>query len=309
MKTIFKKLSVVFLALVVFACETENTVIDDVFDTVQNGAILRQVSSAGAIDLVNPSSTVSVTLEYQDAENASLLSNVEVYLSFVDKNGTDDSVGQTLLATLTPSDFSPSIYNLPEATFTYSFASAMSTLGLVIDQINAGDQFVLNFKLNLTDGRSYSAANVNGNVAAVGGYYSSPYRLTSNVVCLLPDGYMTGAYTLTETEAGGFGAGTIVSGEVTVDAPGPTTRTINFTAYGMFGGFGRSWTVDLVCGEFVIANQSMSLSCGDNGIFWGPAPGQDLSYDVNDDSSYTFRVAEDGGSCGYEVEFEFTLTR
>ena len=35
MKTIFKKLSVVFLALVVFACETENTVIDDVFETVQ----------------------------------------------------------------------------------------------------------------------------------------------------------------------------------------------------------------------------------------------------------------------------------
>ena len=40
MKTIFKKLSVVFLALVVFACETENTVIDDVFETVENGAIL-----------------------------------------------------------------------------------------------------------------------------------------------------------------------------------------------------------------------------------------------------------------------------
>ena len=50
-------------------------------------------------------------------------------------------------------------------------------------------------------------------------------------------------------------------------------------------------------------------NCGDDGIFWGPAPGQDLSYDVNDDSSYTFRVAEDGGSCGYETEFEFTLTR
>tara|TARA_B100001093_G_scaffold331246_2_gene316254 strand:- start:34962 stop:35891 length:930 start_codon:yes stop_codon:yes gene_type:complete len=309
MKTIYKKLSVVFLALVVFACETENTVIDDVFDTVQNGAILRQVSSAGAIDLVNPSSTVSVTLEYQDAENESLLSNVEVYLSFVDKNGADDSVGQTLLATLSPSDFSPSLYNLPETTFTYSFAGAMSTLGLVIDQINAGDQFVLNFQLNLTDGRSYGSDNANGNVSAVGGYYSSPYRLTSNVVCLLPDGYMTGAYTLTETVAGGFGAGTIVSGDVIIDAPGPTTRTINFTAYGMFGGFGRTWTVDLVCGEFVIANQSMSLACGDDGIFWGPAPGQDLSYDVNDDSSYTFVVAEDGGSCGYEVEFEFTLTR
>jgi len=309
MKTIFKKLSVVFLALVVFACETENTVIDDVFDSVENGAILRQVSSSGAIDLFNTASSVSVTLEHQDAENASLLSNVEVYLSFVDKNGTDDSVGQTLLTTLSPSDFSPSLYNLPETTFSYTFGGAMSTLGLVIDQINAGDQFVLNFKLNLTDGRSFGSGNANGNVSAVGGYYSSPYRLASNVVCLLPDGYMEGTYTLTETEAGGFGAGTVVSEQVTITAPGPTTRTINLTSYGMFGGFTSTFTVDLVCGEFVIGNQDMGLSCGGPNIFWGPAPGQDLSYDLNDDSSYTFRIAEDGGACGYEVEFEFTLTR
>ena len=120
---------------------------------------------------------------------------------------------------------------------------------------------------------------------------------------------MEGSYTLTETEGGGFGAGTIVSETVTVDATGPTTRTINLTAYGMFGGFTRTWTVDLVCGEFVIANQGMGLGCGGTTIFWGPAPGQDLSYDVNDDSSFTFRVAEDGDACGYETEFEFTLTR
>jgi hypothetical protein len=313
MKTIFKKLSVVFLALVVFACETENTVIDDVFDTVENGAILRQVSSSGAIDLFNTASTVSVTLEYQDAEGSTLLSNVNVFLSFVDKNGTDDSFSNVPLGTIDASAFSPSLYNLPETTFTYSFAEAMAAGGLVVDQVNGGDQFVLNFQLNLSDGRSFGSSNVNGNVAAVGGYYSSPYRLANNVVCLPPDGFATGTYSFITDAPQMFGGayGDTFSTEVTIVATGPTTRQF-ITDYLGFG-LERTFDFDLVCGEVLVpAGQGSGLACSGNPLEWGPASdGTKGAFDATDDSSFTIVIDNNtNDACGASATLHnFVLTK
>ncbi|MGB0294380.1 MAG: hypothetical protein ACPGAO_06085 [Flavobacteriaceae bacterium] len=313
MKTIFKKLSVVFLALIVFACETENTVIDDVFDTVQNGAILRQVSTAGAIDLYNTASTVSVTLEYQDAEGSTLLSNVSVFLSFVDKNGTDDSFSNVPLGTIEASEFSPSIYNLPEATFTYSFAQALAAGGLNQGQINGGDQFVLNFQLNLSDGRSYGSANVNGNVAAVGGYYSSPYRLANNVVCLPPEGFAVGTYSFITDAPQMFGGayGDTFSTEVNIVATGPTTRQF-ITDYLGFG-LERTFDFDLVCGDVLVPpGQGSGLACGGNPLEWGPASdGSTGAFDGNDDSSFTIVIDNNtNDACGASATLHnFVLTK
>ena len=313
MKTIFKKLSVVFLALIVFACETENTVIDDVFDTVQNGAILRQVSTAGAIDLYNTASTVSVTLEYQDAEGSSLLSNVSVFLSFIDKNGTDDSFSNVPLGTIEASEFSPSVYNLPEATFTYSFAQALAAGGLNQGQINGGDQFVLNFQLNLSDGRSYGSANVNGNVAAVGGYYSSPYRLANNVVCLPPEGFAVGTYSFITDAPQMFGGayGDTFSTEVNIVATGPTTRQF-ITDYLGFG-LERTFDFDLVCGDVLVPpGQGSGLSCGGNPLEWGPASdGSTGAFDGNDDSSFTIVIDNNtNDACGASATLHnFVLTK
>ena len=313
MKTIFKKLSVVFLALIVFACETENTVIDDVFDTVQNGAILRQVSTAGAIDLYNTASTVSVTLEYQDAEGSTLLSNVSVFLSFVDKNGTDDSFSNVPLGTIEASEFSPSVYNLPEATFTYSFAQALAAGGLNQGQINGGDQFVLNFQLNLSDGRSYGSANVNGNVAAVGGYYSSPYRLANNVVCLPPEGFAVGTYSFITDAPQMFGGayGDTFSTEVNIVATGPTTRQF-ITDYLGFG-LERTFDFDLVCGDVLVPpGQGSGLSCGGNPLEWGPASdGSTGAFDGNDDSSFTIVIDNNtNDACGASATLHnFVLTK
>ena len=313
MKTIFKKLSVVFLALIVFACETENTVIDDVFDTVQNGAILRQVATEGAIDLYNTASTVSVTLEYQDAEGSSLLSNVSVFLSFIDKNGTDDSFSNVPLGTIEASEFSPSVYNLPEATFTYSFAQALAAGGLNQGQINGGDQFVLNFQLNLSDGRSYGSANVNGNVAAVGGYYSSPYRLANNVVCLPPEGFAVGTYSFITDAPQMFGGayGDTFSTEVNIVATGPTTRQF-ITDYLGFG-LERTFDFDLVCGDVLVPpGQGSGLSCGGNPLEWGPASdGSTGAFDGNDDSSFTIVIDNNtNDACGDTATLHnFVLTK
>lgn len=313
MKTIFKKLSVVFLALVVFACETENTVIDDVFETVENGAILRQVSTSGAIDLFNTASSVSVTLEYQDAEGSTLLSSVNVFISFIDKNGTDDSFSMAPLATIDASSFSPSLYNLPESTFTYTFAEAMAAGGIVVDQVNGGDQFVLNFVLNLTDGRSFGSGDVNGNVSAVGGYYSSPYRLANNVVCLPPEGFATGTYSfITDADPmfGGYYGPNTFSTEVTIVATGPTQRQF-ITDYLNFG-LERTFDFDLVCGEVLVPpGQYAGLGCS-VGLYWGPASdGSVGTFDATDDSTFTIVIDNNtDNDCGASADLHnFVLTK
>ena len=72
--------------------------------------------------------------------------------------------------------------------------------------LNGADTFVLEWTMNLTDGRSFSGEDVNGNVSAVGAFYSSPYSDTAPVVCLLPETLFTGTYLIEQQNDGNYGA-------------------------------------------------------------------------------------------------------
>jgi hypothetical protein len=89
MKKILLILGIALSTSFFVACETEEKVIDFVFENTKSGAILRQVSASGDLDLFNPTgSNVTVVLEYQDSEG-SLVQNilgVDVTLDFVDKS-------------------------------------------------------------------------------------------------------------------------------------------------------------------------------------------------------------------------------
>ena len=76
MKKILLILGIALSTSFFVACETEEKVVDFVFENTQNGAILRQVSVTGLLDLFDVNSGVSVVLEYQDAEG-SLASNIQ----------------------------------------------------------------------------------------------------------------------------------------------------------------------------------------------------------------------------------------
>jgi len=91
MKKFILILGIVLSTSFFVACETEEKVIDFVFENTQNGAILRQVSVSGLLDLFDTSSGLNVVLEYQDGEGslASNIQSVGVTLSFVDKNGNN----------------------------------------------------------------------------------------------------------------------------------------------------------------------------------------------------------------------------
>jgi len=185
-KVIYKYLSV----LVIFGltgCSSDDKTIDKVFDGVETGAFLRIVESSGSsLNKADTSSSASVTFEF-DGQDPKTLATVNFTIEFTDndsEDGADESAGPVAIgSTLTPADFETSDFGLPIASFSYTLGEALGALGLTADQINGGDRFTLGMTVTLTDGRSFGPGDANGNVAALGGFYSSPYAFGSLVVC------------------------------------------------------------------------------------------------------------------------------
>lgn len=184
-KVIFKYLSV-FVAIAITGCSSDDKTIDKVFDEVQTGAFLRFVStSGGALNKNDVSSSASVTFEF-DGQDASMLSSVDATITFIDNDdadGVQQSFGPIALGSISKSEFTTSSFGLPEASFSYTLAEALAAGGLTASEITGGDRFILGFTVTLTDGRTFGPGSANGNVAAIGGFYSSPYAYTSLVVC------------------------------------------------------------------------------------------------------------------------------
>lgn len=184
-KVIYKYLSGL-MVFGVLACTSEDKVIDKVFNEVETGAFLRVVSTTGgALNKNNPASEASATIEF-DGQEASLLSSVEVFITYADGLGADavdDSFGPVPLTTLSPSDFTTSSFGLPIATISYTLTEALALGGITPGDTFGGDAITMSWTLNLTDGRSFDSSTANGNIAAVGGFYSSPYQYKSLIVC------------------------------------------------------------------------------------------------------------------------------
>jgi hypothetical protein len=185
-KVIYKYLSVI-LIFGLTGCSSDDKVIDKVFDEVQTGAFLRLTSTSGSsLNKADTSSSASVSFEF-DGQDPSTLERVDFTISFTDndsEDGAEESVGPLPIGTsLTAGDFTTSSFGLPSASVSYTLAEALSALGLTADQINGGDRFSLGLTVTLTDGRTFGPGSANGNVAAVGGFYSSPYQFNSLVVC------------------------------------------------------------------------------------------------------------------------------
>ena len=89
-----------------------------------------------------------------------------------------------LVKTIPGSDFvvTPP-FNLPQASIQVTLAELLSALGMQVGDYFGSDVFTMRLEVLLTDGRTYSAADANGNIAALGGYYSSPYAYTAPIVC------------------------------------------------------------------------------------------------------------------------------
>lgn len=174
----------ILLAFLVVSCSSDDKIIDQVFDTVERGLVLRTVNTiSSSYNIFDTSSEWGVTLEVQDEENGNLLSEVRVFASFVDNStdGGDLSTAESQITTLSPADFTVGPFGLPRGDLTIAYSEALAATGIDFDDVEGGDQFNFRLEAQLTDGRVYSN-NAAGTVAS-GSFFSSPFAYVSTVVC------------------------------------------------------------------------------------------------------------------------------
>ena len=208
MKNLFKYTLGFALALGLGACESEEKVVDFVFDNTVNGAFLRVTNADQIIVNGDSSSTAGVSIEYAGQDDE-LLQNIEFSLSY---KGVSGEIAPVLVKTVTPEQMGRGPFNNLNYDYYYDLGTALGALGLSLEDVTGGDRIVLDFKVNLTDGRSYGPGDANGNIGAIGGWYSSPYSSSSALVCLLPPGDWVIAMTDSygdgwQTTTGGGGPG------------------------------------------------------------------------------------------------------
>jgi len=233
------KIIAIFLisGLTISSCSTDDKTIDNVFDTVQRGAILRTLNfnnTYNIFDVNDDTFKFELELEEQDAENGNLLSEVKLYQSFVDNtdDGTDNSKPETLVKTIPKSDFGLSQNGLPLLDFSMKLSEALTGSGLSDGEFFGGDVFRYRLDLVLTDGRVFT--NVASGTVLGGSFFSSPFAYSVTVKCV-PVTPFSGDYTLNLVDTYGDGwdgafltvniDGT--STDYTVDDGGSANFTVN----------------------------------------------------------------------------------
>ncbi|MGB5553695.1 MAG: hypothetical protein WBM83_03475 [Flavobacteriaceae bacterium] len=181
----FKTTTVLFALTAILSCSSDDKVIDIVDGGITNGGFLRTLEiTSPSLDISDNSSFFGADLEYQDNEGSKLLSEVKVYADFTDNNGNGFSKPEALVKSIPGSTFTPGPpYNLPQASIQVTLGEMLTALGIQAGQYNGSDVFGIRLEAVLTDGRTFSKDDANGNIAGLGGYYSSPYAYSAALVC------------------------------------------------------------------------------------------------------------------------------
>ncbi|WP_273566200.1 hypothetical protein [Maribacter halichondriae] len=247
---IMKKIKIYMTSLILgslaWSC-SETKLIDDVFEETDRGLVLRTVASLGDnYNISDTSSVWGVTLEVQDKENGALLSDVKVFVSFVDTTvedgGTDFSTAETEIGTFSAANFSNiGPFGFPRGDISYSYAEAIAATGVDFDNIDGGDTFNYRLEANLTNGRTYTN-NANGTVTG-GSFFSSPFAYVSPVVCP-PTPPTAGSWSIEMQDSFGDGLNDAAL-VITLDG---TATTFTFD-----DGFSGSFTLDVPIGTEVMS--------------------------------------------------------
>ena len=326
-------------ALVFNSCSTDDKVVDDVFDGTTNGAVLRTISLiSNEIPIGLDSAIFSVELEEQDNQDGALLESVDVYVSFSDGSpdegdSTGAAAGEVFLMNIPASSWSTDTpFGLPRYTLTITAQDFINTVGLSgFDAIFGGDVFTTRLELNLTDGRVFSDFNAGGIIT--GGFFASPFRYNTPVVCPVEEAFFTGEYLAEQTAPSIFGydtfdpdgGGVILELFNAATAPGAglvqpaeaeslTSTQRAFDAFYLAAlGFdnARTYILDYVCGEVVIpTGQTTGLTCGGPGITLGPPTGGNGTYDFMDDTVFQMNFTDDeAADCGGAAQAGIQFTK
>jgi hypothetical protein len=321
MKQAMKKLSSILLILSIFvtySCRDEDLYPYPEVETQNSqGAFLRIVEvPSGIFDLNNiGNSSFQMTLEAEDnpSDKGTLTASVEFTVQFVDNtpgNG-DASVAATAWTTVNASSFTvDSETGLPRYNVNVSANEVLTLLSLTPADLDGGDRFRFEWTQVLTDGREFNRLNSSNSVQGET-YYSSPYLLDVGVVCLLPDGFATGDYSLVQTVGSPdpfFGAPTkFAEGTVTLtEGSTPTQRDFDVG----YISFALDMTIDLVCGNVQIPQQNSGVGCG-GAVVWATSVAQGAApHDVTNDAVLVINLTDDlVNDCGLNEEMVLTLTK
>ena len=176
MKKQLNKIVLLLLSVIVISsCESDDKAIDQVFDGVSYGAVLRKLEiTSGSYNLSDLNSAFSIIVEEQDEEYGALLSEVDVYVS-----GGQSST-EALQQTVPASAFTIGDKGLPVTEITVTLGDALTALGLG-SNYDVGDVFTIRLSLKLTDGREISASSASGSLQ--GSYFASPFLYNSAILC------------------------------------------------------------------------------------------------------------------------------
>ncbi len=282
---------------------------------VPAGAYLKTLSLDAPIDLFDiANATFDVNLEANDGNNGELLQNVEVYLSFIDnttEGGNDISVAEALYETIPASEFSSA--NKPVLMYSDPANDALSFLNLTANDLDGTDVIQYRFKVNLTNGQSFSNNNTNPNIISEA-EYNSPFVYSATIVCLLDETLFTGTYVLTTENNGPNGATWGESQTVTLSV-GSTSTKRKFSAVYLpqfnIGNGPAEFELDLVCGKVIINdNLNSGLGCGGTIFFGPPKTLSNATFDASDDSVLLFNFEEDtSNGCGPGSDVTGRLTK
>ena len=335
-------MAVLFIA----SCSDDDKIIDDVQDTITNGAVLRTIAiNSNEIPIGIETALFSVLIEEQDNQDGALLDNVNVYVTFEDGSEDEgDSTGATtsevLLRTIGADQFTTDTpFGLPRFLLEITVQEFIAAVNLSgFEALFGGDVFTTRLELNLTDGRVFSVDNAGGIIT--GGFFASPFQYRTPVVCPVEEEFFIGEYLVEQITPSIFGYDTfdptpgdgvileLFNAENAVDANGvgilaqpaeaealtSTQRAFDATylAALAIGNPDFTFIMDFVCGETqFLDGQTSGLQCA-NGITVGNADGSAGfgAYNFEDDSVFNLVFTDDeSGDCGGAVQAELRFTK
>jgi hypothetical protein len=118
------------------------------------------------------------------------MESVDIYVSLRDLtpgNGTSVATDK-YVKTYDASEFTTGPVGLPRATLIVTYGEAFAASGLTVADVQPGDIFVVELRLNLTDGRTFGKNSAGGIIT--GGFFSSPFAYNALITCSpLPGDY------------------------------------------------------------------------------------------------------------------------
>lgn len=305
-------LLVIAFAFSLNSCDTDpNNTIDQVFDDVDSGAILRTIDViSGELPIGIEGAGFSVEVEEQDAMEGDLLRSVDVYVAFDDnsEDNGDSSAAEVQVTTIDRSAFTDGPFGLPRTTISLTLDEMLSALGLSEADLFGGDAFVVRFALNLTDGRTFSVDNAGGIIT--GGFFSSPFQYQPTVICPLLETAFVGNYLIEEITPYVDGP-TFDDGSIVELAVGDfSTERVFFTAnYPDYCSTPNDFRFAMVCGTVNVPFQESNCVCNSGADFFGPAEVPSM-YDLSDDSVFLLSFSNDTQSdCGPPIDTTYRFTK